>query len=161
MDVADLAKVEDARTRRLKVIEAVASMGMTRDQAAAYAGVKKSTVTALLKDERVQQYIRDIQEAHAKRLNVRREQVIEGILEAIEGAKMTNEPAVQIRGWEAIAKMQGYNAPERHIHDIPDDTKRLMEAMQDMSDEQIAQMAGMDNLIELRPGEDYQEASDG
>ncbi len=161
MDVTDLATAEDARTRRLKVIEAIAAMGMTHAEAAAYAGVKKSTVSQLLKDKRIQRYIQDLQEAQAKRLNIRREQVIEGILESIEHAKMTNEPATQIRGWEAIAKMQGYNAPERHIHDMPDDTKKMLETMRGMGDDEIAKMAEMDNVVELQPGKDFREVDDG
>lgn len=160
MDVTELATVEDARTRRLKVIEAVASMGMTQAEAAAYAGVKKSTVKALLQDERVQGYIRDLQEAHAKRLNVKREQVIEGLLEAIDHAKMMNEPSTEMRGWEAIAKMQGYNAPERRIHDLSEDTKRMVETMRGMGDAEIAKMAGMGEVIELEPGKDYKDYKD-
>src|SRR5690625_127942 len=158
--VQDLATVEDARTRRLKVIEAVASMGMTHAQAAAHAGVAQNTVKSILADPRVKQYIAKIQEAQADRLNVRREQVIEGLLEAIEHARMVNEPATEIRGWEAIAKMQGYNAPERHIHDLPEDTKRMMQALQDMPDEQVARLAGMGSIIELEPGKDFEDVED-
>jgi transposase len=161
MDVTELATVEDARTRRLKVIEAVASMGMTQAEAAAYAGVKKTTVKALLQDPRVQGYIKDLQEAHAKRLNVKREQVIEGLLEAIEHAKMMNEPATEMRGWEAIAKMQGYNAPERRIHDLSEDAKRMVDQMRGMDDDEIAKMAGMGDVIELEPGKDYKDSADG
>ena len=158
--VTSLANVADARARRLKAIEAVAVHGMTQKEAAAYAGLKASSVGAMLKDERVQAYIRDLQEAQAKTMNVKREQVIRGILDAIEHARMANEPASEMRGWETIAKMQGYFAPDRVIHDLPEDTKRLMETMRDMDENQLAQLAGQDNLIDLRPGEGYDKVCD-
>lgn len=152
--VVSLAERVDARAKRMKAIEAIAIHGMSRKEAAAFAGLAPGTVTSLLNDERVQAYMKNMQEAHARALNVKREDVIKGILDAIEHAKMTNEPAVEIRGWEAIAKMQGYNAPERHIHDLPEDTKRLVETLQSMDQAEIAKLAGMGNLIELTP-EDY------
>lgn len=161
MDVTDLATVEGARTRRLRVIEAVAVMGMTHAEAAAYANVSKKSVSALLAHEKVQQYIKDLQEAHAKRLNVGRERVIEGMLEAIEHAKQMNEPATQIRGWEAIAKMQGHNAPERHVHELPEETQRMLATMQNMTDDQVAKLADMDGVVELRPGIDFKEVDNG
>ena len=159
-DVTTLADVADARARRLKAIEAVAVHGMTQKEAAAFAGLKPSSVGSLLKDERVQAYMRDMQEAQAKALNIKREQVIRGILDAIDHARMTNEPASELRGWETIAKMQGYFAPDRVIHDLPEDTKRLMETMRDMDENQLAKLAGQDNLIDLRPGDGYEEVRD-
>lgn len=152
--VVNLADRVDARAKRMKAIEAIAIHGMSRKEAAAFAGLAPGTVTALLNDERVQAYMKNMQEAHARALNVKREDVIKGILDAIDHAKMTNEPAVEIRGWEAIAKLQGYNAPERHIHDLPEDTKRLVETLQGMNEADLAKIAGMNNLIELTP-EDY------
>jgi len=35
---------------------------------------------------------------------------------------MLSEPATEIRAWEAIAKMQGLNAPERHVYELPPET---------------------------------------
>lgn len=159
-DILNIADREDARARRMKAVEAVAVQGMTAREAAAFSGLKQSTVTALLKDPRVKQYMQEVQRAHAEAMNVRREDVIRGILEAIDHAKVTNEPAVEIRGWEAIAKMQGYNAPETVLHDLPDDTKRMMEKLQGMNDSDLAKLAGMDNLIDLHPEEGYQRVSD-
>lgn len=156
-NVLSISDREDARARRMRAVEAVAVRGMTVAEAAAFAGLKTSTTRALLQDSRVKKYMQEIQKAHADAMNVRREDVIRGILDAIEHAKMTNEPAVEIRGWEAISKMQGYNAAETIIHDLPDDTKRLMEKMQGMKQADLAKLAGMDNLIDLHPDGGYRE----
>lgn len=155
-DILSISDREDARARRMKAVEAVAVRGMSIAEASAFAGLKPGTVRSMLADSRVKAYMQEMQKAHAEAMNVRREDVIRGILEAIEHAKMTNEPAVEIRGWEAIAKMQGYNAPETIIHDLPDDTKRMMEKLQNMKESDLAKLAGMDNLIELHPEQDYQ-----
>lgn len=149
MSPKSLATKPNARARRLRAIEAVASMGMTYAEAAAYAGMSPASVGNLMKKPEVRRYMANLQEAHAKKLNVSRERVIEGILESIEHAKMVNEPGTELRGWETIAKMQGYNAPERHIHELPEDTRKALEAMQTMRDEDLYRVTGKSELIEL------------
>ena len=160
MDVLDLAKTETTRAKILKVIEAVGVMGMTRKQAAAFSGMPKSTVDSILSRGEVKEYIQDMQEAAAKECQVSRQDVIRGMKRAIDHAEMVSEPGVELRGWEAIAKLEGMNAPERHIHDLPEDTKKLMEAMQSMSDSQLVDMAGQRELIELS-SDDYKVEDNG
>jgi len=158
-DVVTLADKENARARRLRAIEAVAVHGMNFKEAAAFAGVSSATVSTMMKDPRVQKYIKQVQEAHAQALNIRREDVLRGMLDAIDHAKMMSDPNAELRGWEAIAKIQGYNAPELRIIDLPEDTKRLMETMQQMSDTELAKLANVDNMLELTKGVDYDVAS--
>jgi len=158
-NVTLLADHADARARRLNAIEAIAVRGMRTKEAAAFAGIEPATLRNLLNDERVQSYIKQMQAAHAEALNVRRGDVIRGMLDAIDHAKLVNDPSTEIRGWEAIAKLQGYNAPEKHLHDLPDDTKRLLEAMQNMNDADVAKLANMDDLIDLIPGKDFKVVS--
>lgn len=153
-DPSKLSDKTQARARRLKVIEAVAVMGMTAAEAASYAGVSEGGVRKMLADERVKKHIADMQQAASARLQVTREDVTRGILQAIEDARMLGEPASQIRGWEAIAKMQGYNAPERHIHEIPEDTREYIEMLRTASDSDLMRLTGARGLIELTE-EDY------
>lgn len=149
MNSQKLATTADARARRLRAIEAVAVMGMTHAEAAAYSGMNKGTLANLMSKPEVKEYIADMQEAHSKKLNVSREQVIQGILDAKDHAKMVNEPATELRCWEAIAKMQGYNAPERHVHELSDDAKKLAETIQSMDDNKLYELSGRDNVLTL------------
>jgi len=146
---SEIASTASARARRLKAIEAIAVVGMTHPEAAAYAGMTVNSVRALMQKDEVKRYIADIQQAQAKKLNVSREQVLQGMLNAIDHAVLLGEPATELRGWEALAKLQGYNAPERHIHEIPEDTKRYLDTVKEMRDEELYELTGKRSLIQL------------
>ena len=149
MSASSLAKTPDARARRLRAIEAIAVMGMNQREAAAYAGIKPDTVSKLMQMPQAQRYIKDIQDSNAKKLNVSRERVMEGILSAIDHARMVNEPGTELRGWEQISKMQGFNAPERHIHELSEDTEKFLTEMREMQDEDLYRLTESQNIIEL------------
>jgi len=135
-------------------------MGMTHKEAAEHTGLSCSAIRSLMSQPKVKQYVAEIQEEHAQKLNVSREQVIEGMLQAIQDARMLGEPASQIRGWEQIAKMQGYYAPERRVLELPDDAREFIDAMQSLDTAEVARIAGQNNLIELTD-DDWQEVNSG
>ncbi len=51
-------------------------------------------------------------QAHAARLELSRQDVIQAILEAIKTAQERGAPATMIRGWVEIAKITGLDKPE-------------------------------------------------
>lgn len=148
----DIAKNANAKARRLKAIEAVSVMGMTHKQAAEYSGLSANSISNLLNKPEVKQYVARLQKQEEKKFKISREQVLEGFMEAISDAKMLSEPATQIRGWEQIAKMEGFYAPEKRVVDLPEDTKELIQTLQHLDTDELAKIAGQDGLIEL--GED-------
>jgi len=157
--VRKLANTESAHTRRIKAVEAITSMGMNIKEAAAYAGLSPVSVSNILKDERVVAYIEKVRKQHAERFEVKRENVIEGVLDAIERAKMLGEPATEIRGWESIAKLQGLNAPERVVHELPEDVRELTATIKSMNSADVMRLAGQKNIIELTE-DDFEEVDD-
>lgn len=160
MKAKDLAQTNAARTRRLKAIEAVAVMGMSIKEAAAHCGLTASAVSTLMARPEVKEYVARLQQEQADRLNVSREEVMQGMLDAIKDARMLGEPASQIRGWEQIAKMQGYYAPERRVIELPDNARDFIEAVQSLDTAEIAKLAGQSSLIELT-SDDWEEVDDG
>lgn len=50
----------------------------------------------------------------AKRLEIERHDVIQGLLEGVAQAKCQANPAAMIAGWREIGKMLGYFAPQEH-----------------------------------------------
>jgi len=156
MSSSRLAKTPNAHARRLKAVEGVVVLGLTYKKAGERAGLSAKAVGALMADERVQRYIDRLRKQTEHQHRVTRDDVIQGLLDARERAEMLSEPATEIRAWEAIAKMQGLNAPERHVYELPPETKKMIHTLQNMDDEQVAKIAGVDGLIELGP-EDYQE----
>lgn len=160
MKPQDIATQDAARARRMKAIEAVAVMGMNYREAGEYSGLTQGTVSNLMQKPKVKEYVAQIQRTQARKLNVSRERVMEGILDAISDAKMLGEPASQIRGWEQIAKMQGYYAPERRVLELPEEAQEFINAMQSLDSSEVARLAGQNDLIELS-ADDYAESSDG
>src|SRR5450759_4866892 len=53
------------------------------------------------------------QSADATRLSLRREDVLNGITEAIEMARLQGNSMAMIRGWSEIGRLMGLGAPER------------------------------------------------
>lgn len=154
-----LANNEAAHTRRLRAIEAVASMGMNLAEAAAYSGLKPKTISAMLKDKRVRKYIAKLRSHQDKRLKIKREDVVGGVLDAIDRAKMLGEPSNEIKGWDLIAKLEGLHAPERVIHELPEEARELVETLRSMDSAEIAKLANAGDIIELSQS-DFQQVDE-
>lgn len=161
MPATQIASSPNARARRLKAIEAVTVMGMTHKEAADYSGLKPGTISTLLAKPEVKKYMAQLQRQEEKKFKITREQVLEGMMEAINDAKLLSEPATQIRGWEQIAKMEGFFAPERREVDLPEDTKEMIRSLQDLDSASLAKLAGQDTLIELDENDFCRVESDG
>ena len=58
------------------------------------------------------------QSADAARLSIQREDVLTGLLEAVDQAREQRNPMAMIRGWAEIAKLMGLAAPERAKVDV-------------------------------------------
>lgn len=135
-------------------------MGMSIREAAEFSGLQAGTVSKLMMEPKVKAYVAELQQEQADKLNISREEVMQGMLDAIKDAKLLGEPASQIRGWEQIAKMQGYYAPERRVLELPDNARDFIAAMQSLDSAEIARLAGQNNLIELTE-DDWSEVDDG
>ena len=77
---------------------------------------------------------------------VTRDEVLEGFREAIGDAKLAGEPATQIKGWTEIGKMCGFYAPAKAEITISEGAKNLEEQIQNLSTEELLELAGQDTL---------------
>lgn len=124
-------------------------MGMTYKEASDYSGLAPGTISQLMQKPEIKEYVGRLQKQEEKKYKITREEVLAGFKEAIDDAKMLSEPATQIRGWEQIAKMEGFYAAEKREFDLPEDTKEMIRSLQDLDTDALARLAGQDNLIEL------------
>ena len=87
-----------------------------RAAVAAGYGLAGSRVAAhrLLTRANVRASIAALQVVDARRLEIGRQDVIDGLLEAVSLAKEQQDPAAMIRGWSELAKLMGFYAPQRH-----------------------------------------------
>ena len=81
-------------------------------------------------------------------VNITREDVIAGLLEAIDAAKVTGDALPQIAGWREIAKMLGYDkTPNVNIH-IQGNLAQVRRQMQGLPMEELLREAGQQNIID-------------
>lgn len=81
---------------------------------------------------------------NARMSGVSRQDVIDGIKEAIDQAKLLAEPMAQIAGWREIAKMNGYYAPEVKELRLTGSQEAKVKEMQALTDEQLLELAQSD-----------------
>lgn len=89
-----------------------------------------------LKNVYVQEALQARQSADATRLSTQRENVIQGLLEAIQAAKAKRDPAAMISGWREIGRMLGFCAP---------DTRRVQVLSGSGADEELRRYNRMSN----------------
>lgn len=66
-----------------------------------------------------------------------RERVMEGLLEAVEMAKLMSEPATMVSGWREVGKMCGYYAPVEHKVKVDVTGNIVLDRMNSMTDAEL------------------------
>lgn len=79
---------------------------------------------------------------NARMAGVSRQDVIEGIKEAIGQAKLLAEPMAQIAGWREIAKICGHYAPEVKELRLTGSQEAKLKEMQSLTDDELLQLSG-------------------
>lgn len=116
--------------------------GVPPVQAARVAGYSRPDVQghAISKGPKVQAAIKYLYKKHEKAADVSRKKVMDGLLEAIEMAKMQADAGNMISGWREIGRMCGYYAPEVKKIDINITAKRVIDKMETLSDADLMQL---------------------
>ena len=72
---------------------------------------------------------------------ITKERVTEGIIEAIEMAKLCADPGAMIRGWSELAKIHGHYAPEVKKVEVTATLNNRRSKFEMMSDEELEALA--------------------
>jgi phage terminase small subunit len=117
----------------------VDSNGAAAAVRAGYApGSAKVAASRLLtSDNPVRRVIQARQDADSRRLGVSRQEVLSGLLEAVNEGRRQSNPAAMIAGLREIAKLQGYYAPETKRVEIGAPGEGAMKRMESMSDAEL------------------------
>jgi hypothetical protein len=70
-----------------------------------------------------------------------KKKVMDGMLHAIEQAKVLADPTAQISGWREIAKICGYYEPQKVKIDVSVSAKRMFSQFEALSDEELLRIA--------------------
>jgi hypothetical protein len=84
---------------------------------------------------------------------ITKEDVLYGIKEAIDRAKIIAEPSTEIAGWKQISLMLGYDSPARLDINMRESIHVVQTHVRGMSDAALVDMLGAGNVID---GEFYE-----
>ena len=127
------------------VPEFLASGNATASAIKAGFSVKGASVagTRMLRNASVQMALKERQAADAARLFIERENVLNGLLEAVDMAREQRNPMGMIRGYVELGKMLGFYAVETKRLEVNIEGQASMNHLERLSDaELLAIMAG-------------------
>lgn len=115
--------------------------GATVKKAAEAAGLCLSSAEKIKSAEDVRQYLSQSRAELANVTQLKRGDIIVGIMDAIETAKLIADPGSMIRGYAEIAKMLGLYAPEVKKVEISMTQRAIANKYEGMSDEDLLKIA--------------------
>lgn len=135
--------------KQAKFIENKVDKGMSDRQAVLQAGYSDKNVASMLaKNDKVQTAIAERREAFEATVQMSRNRVMTGLLEAVDMAKVKADPLSMVAGWREIAKICGYYEPTRVQVDVSVNGKMLLHQMSSMSEEDLLKLADQADAIE-------------
>lgn len=132
-----------------RIAEAV-GRGASVAEACRKEGIKSST--NLSSDPRFQAVVAIERQKNAKVVEMTREKVMNGMLEAVDMARVQADPHAMIKAWTEIGRMCGYYAPDVKKIEVSVSAKRLVDKFETMSDEELLKYAEKD-IIDILANE--------
>lgn len=82
------------------------------------------------------------------RINLSKEDVIRGMHDAIGRARIMSEPMTEIVGWEKIAKLMGYEAPQKHEVNVTATIQALQSNLKSLPDSELSKLVDANGVID-------------
>lgn len=129
-------------TTRMKEFVKLWAQGETILSAAIRAGYNDGGTYAyrLAKDPAILKIYHREKEAYAAAVGMTRQKVMEGLLEAVEMAKIQADPTAMIAGWREVGKMCGYYEPVKKQIDVNITGNVVMERLNKLSDAELLKL---------------------
>jgi phage terminase small subunit len=121
--------------------------GMTQTAAARAAGYSdaKHEGSRLMRSPKIIKLVQELHAKYAEAAQVSRKQVLDGMLDAIQMAKMQGDTAVMVAGWREIGKMCGFYAAEKKEVSVNITAKRAIDKLETMTDQELLEMMEKDS----------------
>lgn len=117
------------------------ALGMAKLAAARTACLPANRIKETMEDPQFQALVMREQEQVNKQLILTRNDVLQGLLDAIEDAKLQGEAMPQIAGWREIGKVIGAYAPEERKISYSGDVTVIQKRIQELADEKLHEYA--------------------
>ena len=85
---------------------------------------------------------------------ITKEDVVFGVKDAIDRARIIAEPSTEIRGWEVISKLLGYDAPTKVDINLRESIHVVQQQVRGLSDGELVKLLGAGDVID---GEFYED----
>lgn len=130
-------------------VNAVARDNMNKVAAARQAGFKDPNVMActLMHNAKIQAAIAKERALYAEASKMTKQKVMDGLLEAIDLARMKAEPVAMIMGWREVGKMCGFYEPQKTELKVSFKGQILLQKINTMSDAELLALAEDDPTI--------------
>lgn len=115
--------------------------GATQCDAARAAGYHPASAATVMRNEQVQQYIEEARHVTEDLSTIKRLDVLNMFMEAIDMARTLADPANMINGADKIAKMMGYYAPETKRIELTTDQAVFHSKLRQLSDAELMELA--------------------
>ncbi|CAB4131097.1 Terminase small subunit [uncultured Caudovirales phage] len=96
-----------------------------------------------------------------KMAEMSKKKVMDGMLYAIDQAKLLADPSAQIAGWREVAKICGYYEPQKVKLEVSVSAKRMFSQFETLSDDELLKIAEAEIIdVDATFAEDEQAADD-
>jgi hypothetical protein len=129
--------VDDKR----KVFADAVLNGSTQSEAARIAGYHPQNATQVMRQEDVQCYIEEARNEISDLSTLKRLDVVNILLEAVDMARMMADPGQMINGADKLAKMMGYYAPETIKLEVEGNQSALAAKFKSLTDSELLEIA--------------------
>lgn len=122
--------------------------GLHQEQAAKAAGYKKPRTAAaqLMERPHIKARIQAAFRRTREELAMTREKFLNGLQEAIEMAKMKEDPAVMVQGWREVGRACGYYAPEEK-RVVLSSEQDIVKQLENLSEEELLELMGREQRV--------------
>lgn len=142
----DIAEINPKR----KIMADAILEGATLSEAARVADIHPSHANTVMKNDDIKGYLQQAREEIEDISTMKRCQVLNLFIEAIDMARTLADPAQMINGADKIAKMMGYYAPETKRIELTGDTAVLGNRLRNMSDQDLLEMVSRKRANEAK-----------
>lgn len=80
--------------------------------------------------------------------HITKDDVVFGVRDAIDRARLLAEPATEIKGWETISKLLGYDAPSKIDVNVRETVEVIQKQVRALPDAELVRMLGAGNVID-------------
>ena len=150
--------IQRAATKKQQSLIAELEKGEIPAKAVQNAGYSKTNIHQALQSKAVQKALASIEANTRDLTSLTREDVIEGLLSAIQMAESLDDPATMIRGWNEIARLHGFHAAEKKEismkGEVTHDHSGQVQ-LEQMPTSKLLELSSKDGPIDIGP-EDYE-----